>query len=208
MSLNDAGPTGFELGPVARRYEIEKRSNAAPADVGMPLLSQKNDDVEPSRVTRQYEIAEGSSGHTYAKIFAPCISDSLTRVRIEEPFLQERYHFEQISDFLKVFLVRATNLRTVNIVTKKATCDNEAEQTTRRARQERELTKIDSWLKSERVNFSWEYKDFHDRWIGLDNGWKVTIGRGLSFYHPSSGASDRDFATRRCRQTTALFVPV
>ncbi|KAH7711866.1 MIT domain-containing protein 1-like isoform X1 [Aphelenchoides avenae] len=178
-----------------------------PVAVAIPLHDDQETDVERGPMPGRYEIEEGSTGHTYAEIFGPYIDGSLTNVTIEEPWLHERYHFYQLRDCLSAFVEQATNLRSVRVVTRPATGENEAEQVKQRIRQERDLAGIKEWLESEGVDFCWEYAEFHDRWIRLDNGWDATIGRGLSFYHRASGVRDRDFVRRKCRQTTATFIP-
>lgn len=67
----------------------------------MPLLDDSvrvdrvaNVDVEPERGPPPYEILEGSTGHTYAKIFGPYINASLTSLTVEDPYLHERYQCE------------------------------------------------------------------------------------------------------------------
>ena len=57
------------------------------------------------------------------------------------------------------------------------------------------------------VEFTWDFKADHDRWILLDNGWKILLSRGLDIYEKFdrfSLATIRQ-SERRCRAFTVTF---
>lgn len=57
------------------------------------------------------------------------------------------------------------------------------------------------------VEFTWDFKADHDRWILLDNGWKILLSRGLDIYEKFdrfSLATIRQ-SERRCRAFTVSF---
>lgn len=57
------------------------------------------------------------------------------------------------------------------------------------------------------VEFTWDFKADHDRWILLDNGWKILLSRGLDIYEKFdrfSLATIRQ-SERRCRAFTVSY---
>lgn len=57
------------------------------------------------------------------------------------------------------------------------------------------------------VEFTWDFKADHDRWILLDTGWKILLSRGLDIYEKFdrfSLAAIRQ-SERRCREFTVSF---
>ena len=57
------------------------------------------------------------------------------------------------------------------------------------------------------VEFTWDFKADHDRWILLDNGWKILLSRGLDIYEKFDRFSIENVrqGERRCRAFTVSF---
>lgn len=57
------------------------------------------------------------------------------------------------------------------------------------------------------VEFTWDFKADHDRWILLDNGWKILLSRGLDIYEKPERFSLANIrqSERRCRAFTVSF---
>lgn len=66
---------------------------------------------------------------------------------------------------------------------------------------------LQSELQAVGIDFTWDFKADHDRWILLDNGWKILLSRGLDIYEKPdrfSLATIRQ-SERRCRAFTVTF---
>jgi len=57
------------------------------------------------------------------------------------------------------------------------------------------------------VGFTCDFKADHDRWILLDNGWKILLSRGLDIYEKFDRFSIENVrqGERRCREFTVSF---
>lgn len=57
------------------------------------------------------------------------------------------------------------------------------------------------------VEFTWDFKADHDRWILLDNGWKILLSRGLDIYEKFDRFSIENVrqGERRCRAFIVSF---
>ena len=57
------------------------------------------------------------------------------------------------------------------------------------------------------IEFSYDFDAVHDRWIELDNGWKILLSRGLDIFEKcdrfSLGYNHQ--IERRCRDFSATF---
>jgi ATP-dependent Lon protease len=57
------------------------------------------------------------------------------------------------------------------------------------------------------ITFTYDFKADHDRWILLDNGWKILLSRGLDIYEKYDRFSLGSIrqSERRCRAFTISF---
>ena len=58
------------------------------------------------------------------------------------------------------------------------------------------------------IDFNYQFRDFHDRFITTDDGWKIQLGRGLDIYEkysPYSVASSRQ-DRRKCKEFSLTYV--
>lgn len=70
------------------------------------------------------------------------------------------------------------------------------------------LDDIKDDLASYGIEFTYKFRDFHDRCIKTDTGWTITLGRGLDMfekYSPYSIASSKQ-NMRKCKEFTATFM--
>ena len=58
------------------------------------------------------------------------------------------------------------------------------------------------------IEFTYKFRDFHDRCIKTDTGWTITLGRGLDMFEKYSlysiASSKQDM--RKCKEFTAIFI--
>jgi len=65
-------------------------------------------------------------------------------------------------------------------------------------------------LLEESIEFTDSFDEFlHDRYIQLDNGWKIILGRGQDIYQKTNGMFDLaeyDQKKRKCRECEVTYV--
>jgi ATP-dependent Lon protease len=66
---------------------------------------------------------------------------------------------------------------------------------------------LQSELQAVGIEFTWDFNADHDRWILLDNGWKILLSRGLDIYEKFDRFSLANISQseRRCREFTVSF---
>ncbi|XP_054733810.1 MIT domain-containing protein 1-like [Anastrepha obliqua] len=142
-------------------------------------------------------IDENSVGKSYQSLFGKYLNAEVKEVLLEEPYLHEKYHFQNLIAFLELLVKNCRHLKYVRVVTK---TDNKATESQRNV-----LEQIKADMAKRNVILSFKFEDtLHDRKIVLSNGYIIKIGRGLHFFkatdpYYSLGFCDYDF--RKCLQT-------
>ena len=57
------------------------------------------------------------------------------------------------------------------------------------------------------VDFTYEFKEFHDRRIVTDTGWEILLSRGIDFFEPRDNLSVEDIVpeTRSCKAFSVTY---
>uniref|UniRef100_A0A1A9WFL4 MIT domain-containing protein n=1 Tax=Glossina brevipalpis TaxID=37001 RepID=A0A1A9WFL4_9MUSC len=142
-------------------------------------------------------IEDGATGYSFHTLFGKYLSNDVKEVLIEEPYLAERYQFQNLVNFFEVIVKHCTDLKFIRLVTKTDSKNPENQMTTL------DNIKTDLSLREITLHFTFE-PTLHDRKILLGSGYVIKIGRGLHFYKPNNprhtlGICDYDF--RKCLQT-------
>jgi ATP-dependent Lon protease len=145
---------------------------------------------------QHYEIAEGSTGYTYERIFRPYIDRAQT-IRVEDSYIRFPYQVDNFSRFCAL-AVRLGEVRRIELI-----CGADFGENTDDADSRLETLRRD--LEGRGIKFSYRRdSNLHDREVRFDNSWVVKVGRGLDIYHkPESWVSMEaaDFSLRRCKRT-------
>ncbi|XP_036345773.1 MIT domain-containing protein 1-like [Rhagoletis pomonella] len=142
-------------------------------------------------------IDEDSAGNSYESLFGKYLNAEVKEVLLEEPYLHEKYHFQNLITFLELLVKNCRHLKYVRVVTK---TDNKASEN-----QKTILEQIRTDMARRNVSLTYKFEDtLHDRKIVLSNGYIIKIGRGLHFFKATNplfslGLCDYDF--RKCLQT-------
>ncbi|KAL9911594.1 MIT domain-containing protein 1 [Glossina fuscipes fuscipes] len=142
-------------------------------------------------------IEDGATGYSYYTLFGKYLSNEVQEVLIEEPYLIERYQFQNLINFLEVIIKNCADLKFVRLVTKTDNKNPENQMIT--------LDNIKADLSLREITLHFTFEDtLHDRKILLSSGYVIKIGRGLHIYKPNNprytlGMCDYDF--RKCLQT-------
>ena len=151
---------------------------------------------------KELRITDGERGYSYRTLFFDYLQ-GVKKVTIEDSFIRHHYQIINFLRFCELCAI-ADTVKDINLVTTTVDCDLEKKQF-----QEDKLNEIVESLLECEINLSIEFSNtLHDRRIELDNGWVITLGRGLDIYKPLEhwfkiGANELDL--RRCHETTIVF---
>lgn len=59
------------------------------------------------------------------------------------------------------------------------------------------------------IHLTYRLEEHHDRYIAADNGWKITLGRGLDIFEKIEGrfnVADIDQTKRKCKSCELTFI--
>lgn len=116
------------------------------------------------------------SGISYENLFGAYLIGA-TEVKLVDPYIRQPFQLRNFMEFVKLLVDQKkseTELK-LHLVT---TCDEEFMETTQEA-----FDIMAYSVESLGIILSYEFDDFiHDRFIHLDNGWKIILGRGLDIW--------------------------
>ena len=165
------------------------------------------DDVQATKRPRIPMLQEksmtfrmGQTGVSYEKLFAPYMRDAKV-ITVEDPYSRASWQIKNFMEFaLMLINTRPVDDLKLNLVT------NEEEEKIPDLIDKLDDIKDD--LASYGIEFTYKFRDFHDRCIKTDTGWTITLGRGLDMfekYSPYSIASSKQ-DMRKCKEFTATFM--
>lgn len=142
----------------------------------------------------------GQSGVTYKDIFGPYLKDA-GEITVEDPFIRASWQVRNFLEFAMALIEsRPVEGLKLNLVT------NEEEEKIPELIDKLDDIKDD--LATFGIDFNYKFRDFHDRFITTDDGWKIQLGRGLDIYEkysPYSVASSRQ-DRRKCKEFSLTYV--
>ncbi|KAL2081381.1 hypothetical protein ACEWY4_023234 [Coilia grayii] len=154
---------------------------------------------EEGKYHEQIKIADSDTGFSYEVLFKPYITEGLTEVWVEDPYIR---HVHQLYNFLRFceMLLRAPcKVKKIHLLTSQDDGDSSAQQVSA-------LSEIKESLQSRSVGLDIQYSStIHDREIRFDNGWIIKIGRGLDYFKKPKGRFSIgycDYDLRECHETT------
>ena len=176
-------PTEFESNATdkADNSEKEKRKH-------LPKLTEK-----------RISFRLGQTGVSYKSLFAEYLQEA-TSIIIEDPFIRTFWQLKNLTEFLSMLTEsRQVEGLKVHLITNEendkipALIDN--------------LDDIKEDLAAVGLEFTYEFKNFHDRCIKTDTGWIITLGRGLDIFEPynklSLGAMQQ--SKRKCKEFSMVY---
>ena len=172
------------------------------------VLIEESDEIETkpkmeiSTSTRVLKIKEGDLGYSYEILFSPFFESS-KEIKLVDPFIRLSYQIDNFLAFCK--LLPSFKITDLNLVTSVGS-DADDEQLRKNKTKFDEIKMV---LFKKGIEFNYEFSEtIHDRYIETDNGWKITLGRGIDiFQRPDSWYDlDRDdFTKRKCRETIITY---
>jgi ATP-dependent Lon protease len=194
------------LDPEYKNYIIEvNQGNKDQAEIIEHILIDEpnttEEDIPERKVnlsTKIINIKDNDIGYSYDLLFLPFIKNS-KEVKIIDPFIRLPYQIENFLTFCKI--LSNSKVNKLHLITSFDINDEE-----QKGKNELKLNEIAKALKKKNIEFIFEFSEsIHDRYIQTDDGWNITLGRGLDiFYKPDSWFDlDKDNQIKRkCREST------
>lgn len=204
-NINYAQSTGRDAAQNFVTEAEKKESMDAPQD-NMSTVPQdgtetvkKNRPRIPVLQEKNLSFRLGQTGVTYQFLFADYLKDA-TEITIEDPFIRTSWQIKNLMEFMTMLIdTRNVDELKVHLIT------NEEE-----SKIPELIDKLDD-IKDDMIEygieFDYKFRDFHDRCIKTDNGWVISLGRGLDIYEkysPYSVAAVRP-GKRKCKEFMVTY---
>ena len=167
---------------------------------GKDILQPRTPKEEPLPSTVK-EIRMNQRGVSYTKLFGPYLRTA-HRVELTDPFIRLPYQIDNLVEFINTVRQSVADPEGLSI---HLSTDNDDEH---RPDVIDVFDAITDDLAPRGIDFSYDFNADHDRFIRLDNGWKITLGRGLDIFDKVERFSiDRiSQEDRRCKACSIAFV--
>lgn len=133
---------------------------------------------------KQKVIRDNQSGISYDNLFGAYLIGA-TDVKLVDPYIRQPYQLRNFMEFVKLLADKKDPEKEIklHLVT---TGDEEYLETTKEA-----FDSMAYSVESLGIILTYEFDNFiHDRYILLDNGWKIILGRGLDIWQKTGGWYD------------------
>ena len=140
-------------------------------------------------VAKTISIRENQGGVTYKGLFGDYLRTA-KKINVTDPFIRQPYQIDNLVDFIQMVKDVSTVQDTVRIHLSTQNDDDE-----------KVAEVIDSFndladeLLPIGIEFTFDFKAEHDRFIQTDTGWTIALGRGLDIYEEFGR-----FSLSRCNQ--------
>ena len=181
--------------------KIEEIDNSYPAqNTGETTSDTKPVSRQIELVAHKLDIRENQRGISYAKLFGDYVRTA-TRIEIIDPFIRLPFQIYNLITFIQMLREKCERPEELHII---LSTQNEDEKIP-------EMIDIFDDLKAEleayNIEFDYNFNANHDRSIKLDNGWDITLGRGLDIFEPLPKYSIEYISqeSRRCKAFTVTY---
>lgn len=143
----------------------------------------------PKLMAKTISIRENQGGVTYKDLFGEYLRTA-KEINVTDPFIRQPYQIDNLVDFIQMVKNVSTVQDTVKIHLSTQNDDDE-----------KVAEVIDSFndladeLSPMGIEFTFDFKADHDRFIQTDTGWTIALGRGLDIYEKFAR-----FSLSRCNQ--------
>lgn len=155
----------------------------------------------PVPMAKSVDIRENQRGVSYRKLFADYVHTA-KQVEIVDPFIRYPYQVYNLIDFIQM-------------LHEECEAQEELKVTLSTANDEEKIPEmidifddLQTELASMGIQFEYNFDAIHDRCVRLDNGWKISLGRGLDIYDSpakfSMAAASQE--NRRCKAFTITYI--
>ena len=151
---------------------------------------------------KHIEIRDNQKGVSYKNLFGEYLEDA-KRVTIIDPYIRLPYQIRNLVEFISLIANKkqADEIIQVDLITN---MDDEFKQ-----EGEDRLQSLQDNLSTIGVSFNFKIDDtIHDRYILIDDNWKIVLGRGLDIWNKTNGYFDIAEANQLYRSCKAFSMTV
>ncbi|MCP4158875.1 MAG: BREX system Lon protease-like protein BrxL [Deltaproteobacteria bacterium] len=178
---------------------VEVKEETEAEDFGEVVLKPKLD-LKP----HQTILKDNQTGISYKKLFANYLKGA-ENITIQDPYIRMYYQFKNLLEFC---IMLGNNKDPEDQINLEVVTWNHDEYLEESRNSLEELTQN---VQSIGVNLTYRFEQHHDRFIAADNGWKITLGRGLDIFEKIEekfSVADIDQTKRKCKSCELTYLKI
>lgn len=162
---------------------------------------QKRPRIGREPANKSVDLRLNQKGVSYQSLFSEYLRTA-TEIKVTDPFIRLPYQIDNLVDFIQTCRQCCENNEELKI---HVSTNNEDEKVPEMIDIFDDLT---DELAAIGIEFSYDFEADHDRYIELNNGWRIILGRGLDIYEKYERFSlgRTRLEDRRCKECTITFV--
>ena len=162
---------------------------------------QKRPRIGREPANKSVDLRLNQKGVSYQSLFGEYLRTA-TEIKVTDPFIRLPYQIDNLVDFIQTCRQCCENNEDLKI---HVSTNNEDEKVPEMIDIFDDLT---DELAAIGIEFSYDFDADHDRYIELNNGWRIILGRGLDIYEKYERFSlgRTRLEDRRCKECSITFV--
>lgn len=164
----------------------------------------ENPTPKPELQTGQVILKDNQTGISYKKLFAEYLKGA-ERITVQDPYIRFAHQYR---NFVEFCLMLSNNKSPDELVQLELVTWNDEEY---QAESISYLEEIKDDVASLGIEFSYRMEKHHDRYVAADNGWKITMGRGLDIFERNESRfdiSNLDQTKRKCKACEFTYIKI
>ena len=153
-------------------------------------------------IPQQVILKDNQTGISYKKLFAAYLKGS-TDIKIQDPYIRMPYQFKNLLEFCIMLGNNKDPDQEINLDVTTWNNDEFIQDSILY------FEELQSSVLDLGINLTYNFENHHDRFINSDNGWKITLGRGLDIFEKIEGrfsVADIDQTKRKCKSCELTFI--
>ncbi|TXD51074.1 MULTISPECIES: BREX system Lon protease-like protein BrxL [unclassified Polaribacter] len=150
----------------------------------------------------QIILKDNQTGVSYKKLFADYLKGANT-ITLQDPYIRMPYQFKNLLEFCILLGNNKSPEQEVNLEV--ISWNNEEYMQESTGYFEELVTSVLDLG----IHVTYKLEQHHDRFIAADNGWKITLGRGLDIFEKTEGrfnVADMDQTKRKCKSCELTYL--
>jgi ATP-dependent Lon protease len=172
--------------------------------------TKRKEAPEPQAKEGHQVFAENCKGLSYEKLFGPYVKDA-SRIVITDPYIRIFYQVRNLMEFIE--MIAKNKAPEDEVAVHLITVPNEFSA----EKQQEYLASVEQESMCAGIHFSWEFDgtgNIHARHVVADNGWKISLDRGLDIFqrfemNDAFSMSNRlqEFRNAKAFEITCMRIP-
>ncbi len=172
-----------------------------PFDSAPDTERKKRPRIGREPANKSVDLRLNQKGVSYRSLFGEYLRTA-TNIKVTDPFIRLNYQIDNLLDFIQTCRDCCANPEGLQIHVSTSGEDDKIPEVIDI------FDNITDELATIGITFTYDFDADHDRFIELDNGWRIILGRGLDIYEKYDRFSigRNRLEDRRCKECTITFI--